>query len=144
MSRLPCERSSQDLVPQVGRDVVRVHHIRSSRRSKCKKIFEYLVDELSTWITEDQLRISLSPTLLAGLKASSTDPSSPAESEVHPKHLALWSTTSTTMLQEPLEVTLLPLLHQARHGAAILMRGSGAGNGGTRTCMLRPVAKPIP
>jgi hypothetical protein len=68
MSRLPCERSSQDLVPQVERDVVRVHHIRSSRRSKCKKIFEYLVDELSTWITEDQLRISLSPTLLAGLK----------------------------------------------------------------------------
>ena len=68
MPRLPCERSSQDLLSQVERDVVRFHHLRSSRRSKCKKIFEYLVDELSTWITEDQLRISLSPTLLAGLK----------------------------------------------------------------------------
>ncbi|KAJ2896399.1 hypothetical protein MKZ38_005583 [Zalerion maritima] len=69
MPRLPCERSSQDLLSQVERDVVRVHHLRS--RSKCKKVFEYLVDELSTWITEDQPRISLSPTLLAGLKASS-------------------------------------------------------------------------
>ncbi|KAH7418667.1 hypothetical protein BKA64DRAFT_701183 [Cadophora sp. MPI-SDFR-AT-0126] len=68
MPRLPCELSSQDLVPQVEMDVVRVYHIRSSRRSKCKKIFD--------------------PTLLAGLKASSTDPLSPAESEVHPKHLA--------------------------------------------------------
>ncbi|PVH67637.1 hypothetical protein DL98DRAFT_639498 [Cadophora sp. DSE1049] len=89
MPRLPCERSSQDLVPQVEKDVVRVHHIRSSRRSKCKKIFEYLVDEISTWIPEDRLRISLSPTLLAGLKASSTDPLSLVESEVHSKHLAI-------------------------------------------------------
>jgi hypothetical protein len=68
MSRLPCERSSQDLV--VERDVVRVHHMRCSRRSKGKKIFEYLVDELSTWVSEDQLRISFSPTLLAKLKGN--------------------------------------------------------------------------
>jgi hypothetical protein len=68
MPRLPCERSSQDLVPPVERDVVRVHHIRSSRRSKCKNIFEYLVDELSTWITERQLRSSLKPAFLAELK----------------------------------------------------------------------------
>ena len=64
----PCERSSQYLVPQVERDVMRVHHMRCSRRSKGRKIFEYLVDALSTWVTEDQLRISLSPTLLTGLK----------------------------------------------------------------------------
>lgn len=108
--RLPCERSSQDLVPQVERDV-RVRHMRCSKRSKSKKIFEYLVDELSTWVTKDQLRISLSPMLLAGLKgkllrhdhphfgkvkqpvtdgtrltASSTSPLSPAQSEVYPMH----------------------------------------------------------
>jgi hypothetical protein len=68
MLRLPCERSSQDLVPQVKRDVMQVHHIRYSRRGKGKKIFEYFVNELSTWVIEDQLRISLSPMLLAGLK----------------------------------------------------------------------------
>jgi hypothetical protein len=38
------------------------------RRSKGRKIFEYLVDELSTWITEDQLRISLSSTLISKLR----------------------------------------------------------------------------
>jgi hypothetical protein len=68
MAPPPCERSSQDLVPQVERDVMRVHHMRCSRRSKSRKIFEYLVDELSTWVTEDQLRISLSPMLLAELR----------------------------------------------------------------------------
>jgi hypothetical protein len=45
--------------------------MRSSRR-KGRKVFEYLVDAFGlvarTWITEDQLRISLSPTLLAELK----------------------------------------------------------------------------
>jgi hypothetical protein len=30
-----------------------------------KKILEYLVDKFRTWITEDQLRISLSPMLVA-------------------------------------------------------------------------------
>lgn len=67
MPRLPRERSSQDLVPWVERDV-RVRHMRYSKRSKGKRIFEYLVDEISTWVTEDQLRILLSLTLLAGLK----------------------------------------------------------------------------
>jgi hypothetical protein len=33
-----------------------------------RELGDYLVDELYTWITEDQLRISLSPTLLAELK----------------------------------------------------------------------------
>jgi hypothetical protein len=70
MPRLPCEGFFQNLVPQVGRDVMRVHRMRCSRRSKGNKIFEYLVDELSTWITEDQLRISLSPMLFAELKGN--------------------------------------------------------------------------
>jgi hypothetical protein len=70
MPRPPCEQPSQDLVPQVERDVVRVHRIRCSKRSKGKKIFEYLVDK-SRWITENQLRISPSPTLLAGLNGKS-------------------------------------------------------------------------
>jgi hypothetical protein len=47
---------------------MQVHRMRCSRRSKGKKIFEYLVGELSTWITEDQLRISLSSTLLSELR----------------------------------------------------------------------------
>jgi hypothetical protein len=42
--------------------------MRCRRRSKGRKIFEYLVDELSTWITEDQLRISLSSTLISELR----------------------------------------------------------------------------
>jgi hypothetical protein len=44
--------------------------MRASERSKGRKVFEYLVDELSTWITEDQLRVSLSPTLLAELEGN--------------------------------------------------------------------------
>lgn len=47
-------------------DVMRVHR----RRSKGKKIFEYLVDEFSTWITKDRLRISLSLMLFAELKGN--------------------------------------------------------------------------
>jgi hypothetical protein len=38
-----------------------------NKSSKGKKIFSYLVDK-SGWITEDQLRISLSPMLVAELK----------------------------------------------------------------------------
>jgi hypothetical protein len=49
---------------------MQVYRMHYSRRSKDKKIFEYLVDELSTWITEDQLRISLSPMLFAKLKGN--------------------------------------------------------------------------
>jgi len=41
--------------------------MRYSWRSKDREI-EYLVDELSTWITEDQLKVSLNSTLLAELK----------------------------------------------------------------------------
>jgi hypothetical protein len=47
--RSACERSSQDLVLRLERDVVRAHHMRWSRRSKSRKIFEYLVDALSIW-----------------------------------------------------------------------------------------------
>jgi hypothetical protein len=66
MVRPPCERSSQD---SVERDVMRVHRMRYDRCSQGKKIFEYLVDK-SRWITEDQLRISLSPMLVAELKGN--------------------------------------------------------------------------
>jgi hypothetical protein len=69
MPRLPCERSSQDLVLPVVRDGIRVHRMRYDRCSKGKKIFEYLVDK-SRWIIEDQLRISLSPMLVAKLKGN--------------------------------------------------------------------------
>jgi hypothetical protein len=52
-------------------DIFRVCDIRSSLL-KGRKVFEYLVDAFdlddSTWITEDQLRISLSPILVAELK----------------------------------------------------------------------------
>ena len=68
MPRLPCKRSSRDLVLHVERDVVRVYHMRCGRRSKGRNIFKYLVDELATWITEDQLRISLSSTLISELR----------------------------------------------------------------------------
>jgi hypothetical protein len=44
--------------------------MRCSQSSKGNKFFEYLVDEPSTWITEDQLRISLSPMLVAELKGN--------------------------------------------------------------------------
>jgi hypothetical protein len=67
----PCERSSEDLALQVETDVVRVHRMRPLQKGW--KVFEYLVDvsdEPSTWIPEDQLRISLSPTLLAELKGN--------------------------------------------------------------------------
>ena len=54
-------------------DIFRVREIRSSRR-KGGKVFEYLVDTFSldtrTWITEDQLRISLSPMLVAEPKGN--------------------------------------------------------------------------
>jgi hypothetical protein len=48
------------LAPLVEKDVIRVHRMCYNRYSKGKKIFEYLVDKSSTWIIEDQLRISLS------------------------------------------------------------------------------------
>jgi hypothetical protein len=48
----PCERSSQNLVPWIRRNVKRVHRMRYNRCSKGKKFFEYLVDK-SRWITED-------------------------------------------------------------------------------------------
>ncbi|KAH6704184.1 hypothetical protein BKA61DRAFT_183702 [Leptodontidium sp. MPI-SDFR-AT-0119] len=69
----PCERSSQDLALQAENDIFRVCEMRSSRR-KGRKVFEYLVDAFGlvarTWITEDQLRISLNPTLVAELKGN--------------------------------------------------------------------------
>jgi len=49
---------------------MRVYRMRKNKCSKGKKIYEYLVDESRTWITEDQLRISLSPVLVAELKGN--------------------------------------------------------------------------
>jgi hypothetical protein len=69
MLRPPCKRSSQVLVPLVESDVIRVLRMRYDKCSKGKKTFEYLVDK-SRWITEDQLRISLSPMLVADLKGN--------------------------------------------------------------------------
>lgn len=63
---------------------MRVHHMRCSRRNKSRKIFEYLVDELSTWIPENQLRISLSPTFSE--LGESLYPMSQAQSEVNSRH----------------------------------------------------------
>jgi hypothetical protein len=68
MLRPPCERSSRDMVIRKEQDTVRVHRMRCVPCSKGRKVFEYLVEELSTWITEDQLGISLSPTLLTQLR----------------------------------------------------------------------------
>ena len=70
MPRLPCERFFQNSIPLVGRDVMRVLRMRCSRRSKGKNIFEYLVNKLSIWITEDQPRILLSLMLFAELKGN--------------------------------------------------------------------------
>jgi hypothetical protein len=136
-----------------------------ARAAKAIIFFEYLVDELSTWIAGDQLRISLSPTLLAELKGNllrherhvldilrnrlltehilnsvfsrSLEPStlcSPSSIQ----QLRLMARTA--ILQEPLEVPPVPLLHQAQHRAASLRRGSGEGRGGTRTGRKRSAA----
>jgi hypothetical protein len=68
---MPCEPYSQDLALQV--DVFRVCRMRSIVR-KGRKVFEYLVDmfglDSRTWTTEDQLRISLSPRLVAELEGN--------------------------------------------------------------------------
>ena len=55
MLRPPSERPFQDLVLQIEMDIMRVHRMRYNRCRKGEKIFELLVDELSTWITKDQL-----------------------------------------------------------------------------------------
>ena len=47
---------------------MRIRRIRCKKCSESKKFFEYLVDGSRTWITEDQLRISLNPKLLAELR----------------------------------------------------------------------------
>jgi hypothetical protein len=70
----PCrERSFQDFALQAERNISRIRQKRSSR-CKGRKVFEYLVDAFGldngTWITEDQLRISLSPALVAELKGN--------------------------------------------------------------------------
>lgn len=68
-----CELSSQNLALQTNMDIFRVHGMRSSLH-KGRKLFEYLVDAFDldnrAWITEDQLRISLSPMLVAKLKGN--------------------------------------------------------------------------
>jgi hypothetical protein len=58
MSVPPCKRFGQDEVrsSQVGGDG--------------KKIFEYLANEALAWITEDQLRVSLSPKMLSELQGN--------------------------------------------------------------------------
>jgi hypothetical protein len=54
-------------------DMFRVHGMRSSLH-KGRKLFEYLVDAFDldnrAWITEDQLRILLSPILVSKLKGN--------------------------------------------------------------------------
>jgi hypothetical protein len=69
----PCELYSQNLALQTDMDIFRVHGMHSSLH-KGRKFFEYLVDAFDlddrTWITEDQLRISLSPMLVAKLKGN--------------------------------------------------------------------------
>lgn len=66
---MPCEPYSQDPALQV--DIFRVCGMRSSLR-KGRKVFEYLVNMFNldsfTWTTEDQLRISPRPMLVAELK----------------------------------------------------------------------------
>jgi hypothetical protein len=68
---MPCEPYSQDLA--LKGHISRVCEMRSSLR-KGRKVFECLVNasslDDSTWITEDQLRISLSPMLVAELKGN--------------------------------------------------------------------------
>jgi hypothetical protein len=87
----PSELYSPDLAPQAEMVIFRVREMRSSR-CKGRKVFEYLVDAFGlddrTWITEDQLIISLSPMLVAELKGSSPYPLSQAQSEAHLRHLA--------------------------------------------------------
>jgi hypothetical protein len=63
----PCKQSPRDLVSQLE-TAVRVYRMRRSRDSGSRKIFECLVEGVSTWIPEDQLRSSLSPTLLDELR----------------------------------------------------------------------------
>ncbi|TVY83406.1 hypothetical protein LSUE1_G002963 [Lachnellula suecica] len=69
----PCERSSQDMILPVERDITRLHRMRIDKRSKGKKTFEYLVNEPRTWISEDQLTISLSPMLVTGLEVATVN-----------------------------------------------------------------------
>ena len=72
---IPCpphEPYSQNLALRPEIDIVRIREMRSSRH-KGRKGFECLVDAFGLedfWITEDQLRISLSPTLVAELKGN--------------------------------------------------------------------------
>ncbi len=69
----PCELYSQNLALQTEMDIFRVREMRSIQRNG-RKVFEYLVDAFGlddrTWITEDQLRISLSPILVAEPKGN--------------------------------------------------------------------------
>lgn len=85
----PCELYSQNLARWT--DIFRVCEMRFSRY-KGRKVFEYLVDAFglddSTWITEDQLRISLSPILVLELKGSSPHPLSEAQRDVLLRHSA--------------------------------------------------------
>jgi len=116
--------------------------MRCSRRKQGRKGFEYLVDELSIWITEDQMRTSLSPALLSQLRESPPHPlrQHSLGSILCIQHLR--SITSTAMLHQPLEVPV-PLLQPARHRAASLNRGSGGRSAGARTRIQRSAAKPI-
>ncbi|KAG4430451.1 hypothetical protein IFR05_014059 [Cadophora sp. M221] len=88
MLRPSCERSSRDSVLPIKRNVSRVYRMRLDKRSKGKKTFEYLVDDPRNWITEDQLRISLSPLLVAELKGPCPRPLSEAQRDVLLRHSA--------------------------------------------------------
>lgn len=94
MSRPPCKLDHQNLALQKEIQILKVCGMRSSP-CKGNKSFEYLVDasglDASTWITENQLQISLGPMLVAepqALTAPSSYFSSQAQSDVHLRHSA--------------------------------------------------------
>ncbi|TAQ85245.1 hypothetical protein B7494_g6427 [Chlorociboria aeruginascens] len=77
---------------QTDMDILRVRDMRS-RLYKGRKVFEYQVDafgldESPGWITEDQLKISLSPMLVAKHRASSFHPLGEAQRDVLLRHSA--------------------------------------------------------
>lgn len=82
----PCERPSQDMILPVEMDITRVHRMRIDKRSKGKKTFEYLVNEPRTWISDDQLTISLNPMLVTDLEGSSPYPLSETQLDVLSRH----------------------------------------------------------
>jgi hypothetical protein len=87
---MPWPPFERELIHNAEMDIFRVREIRFSR-PKGRKVFEHLVNacglsESPTWITEDQLRISLKPMLVTKLKASYPHPLSEAQRDVLLRH----------------------------------------------------------